>query len=143
MKSDIERADAADRSRARVVPFLGVLVLSTNQWLFFGSQSDEVSVPRMILWLLLMLVVFGIVITGGDWRRPKALRQLADDEPTRASTSKALKAGFAAAMITALIVFVVAPFEPIGAQRAAHLIITLGLGVALLVFGLAERRNLE
>lgn len=143
MTSEIERADTVDRRRAQVAPFLGVLVLSANQWLFFGASSDALSMTRMILWLVLMLVVLGIVLTGGDWLLPKAVRRLTDDEATRASAGKALKGGFAAAMITALIVFVVAPFEPISAQRAAHLIISLGLGLALVVFGFEERRNLD
>lgn len=143
MKSEIERADTVDRRRAQVAPFLGLLVLSANQWLFFGASWDAVSMTQMIIWLVLMLVVLGIVLTGGNWPLPKAVRRLTDDEATRASAGKALKRGFAATMVTALIVFVVAPFEPISAQRAAHLIISTGLGLALLVFGLEERHNLD
>ncbi len=142
MRSEIEKADAADRQRANIAPFLGVLVLSANQWLFFGAQ-EALSVPRLILWLASMLLVFGIVLTGGHWLMPKAFRRFADDEATRASVDRAIKRGFAAAMITAFLVFVVAPFEPLGAQRAAHLIISLGLGAALIAFGLEERRHLD
>ena len=143
MTSEIEKADAADRHRARMAPFLGVLVLSANQWLFFGAHDDALSVPRLVLWMVLMLLVLGIVLTGGNWLLPKAFRRFADDEATHDSLDKAIKRGFAAAMITAFLVFVIAPFEPLGAQRAAHLIISLGLGVALVAFGLEERRHLD
>lgn len=142
MTSEIERADRADRNRARMAPFLGLLVLTANQWLFFGADWEGVGVLKLGLWLVLMLFVFAIVLTGGNWLMPKAIRALLDDEVTRTSRERALKGGFAAAMLMAFVVFVVSPFEPIGAQRAAHLIISMGLALALLVYGIEESRHL-
>lgn len=142
MTSEIEKADRADRWRTRAAPLLGLIVLSANQWLFFSRDWIEISVLQMALWLVLILIVFAIIMTGGIWFSPKAVRDIANDEATRNSQHYALKGGFAAAILTALMVFIVSPFEPLSAQRAAHIIISVALGVTLVVYGLAENRQL-
>lgn len=143
MPSEIEKADRVDRLRSRLAPLLGLIVLSANQWLFFSRDWNDVSALQMILWVVLILIVFAIIMTGGIWFTPKAVRDIANDEATRNSQHYALKAGFAAAMLTTLMVFIVSPFEPLSAQRAAHIIISVALGVTLVVFGLAESRHLD
>lgn len=142
MRTETEKAETLDRRRARVAPFLGVVVLSAQQWLFFSRDWDDAKPLQLVLWLILVLIMLAVITTGGLWFSSKKVRQLADDEVTRNSRQKAFQAGFAVAILTALIVFVVSPFEPLSAQRAAHIIISLTLGVTLVVFGVEENRHL-
>lgn len=141
MTSETERADKIDRVRAAVAPLLGLVVLSANQWLFFSRDWNDVTPLQLGLWVLMILIVLAIIVTGGTWFASPQVRRLANDEATRASRQAAFKGGFTAAVVMALVVFVVSPFEPLSAQRAAHLIISIALGVALLAFGFAESRN--
>lgn len=140
-ESDIARAERLDHIRAALAPVLGLLVLFANQWLFFGRAWDKVAPLQLGLWLGLMLFVLSLVLTGGTWLMPRALRELLDDEATRVSRMFAIATGFVAAMLVTLLVFVAAPFAPISAQRAAHIILTAALGMALVMFGLVELRH--
>lgn len=143
MASNTERADQADRRRTLIAPFIGVAVLSANQWLFFSRDWNAVSVAQMALWLAMILVVLALLMTGGLWFVPKAVREIANDEGVRQSRARAFKGGFAASIMMALVVFVVAPFAPLDAQRAAHIIISVALGVALVVYGFEAGRQLD
>ena len=140
MTSDIERADRVSRGRAVAAPRFGMAVLSVQQWLFFGRAWDALSPAQLAIWAVLAFLVLVIVLTGGNWLLPRSLRAYVDDESSRHNRLHAILGGFSAAMLTALIVFVVSPFEPVEAQRAAHLIISIGLGGSLLSFGIAESR---
>jgi len=143
MRSDIEKADRVSRGRAITAPFVGVALLSVQQWLFLGREWDEVSPVQLGIWTVLALAALMIVLTGGRWFTPRGLRPYVDDESSRANRSGAILGGFTSAMLTALLVFLVSPFEPIDAQRAAHFIISIGLGVSLVSFGLVESRSLD
>ncbi len=143
MSSETEKADKAGRIQARMAPFLGLLVLSAHQWLFFSRDWNDVTPVQLGLWLVLALLVFLIIMTGGFWFIPRKIRTIANDEATRDSRNKAVKGGFASAIAIALVVFVVSPFEPISAQRAAHIIISVSFGCALLVYGIEEGRHFD
>ncbi|MBN8736261.1 MAG: hypothetical protein J0H27_08330 [Xanthomonadales bacterium] len=143
MASNTERADRLDRRRTLIAPFIGIVVLSANQWLFFGRDWNEVSIVQLALWLAMILVVLALIMTGGLWFVPKTVREIANDEGARQSRQRAFKGGFAAAVVMALVVFVASPFAPLDAQRAAHIIISVALGVALVVYGFEEGRQLD
>jgi len=142
MDSDTEKADKASWGRAVAAPFLGLAVLLAHQGVFFNWDWDAVNFVAMGIWTALALGVLVVAVSGGSWLVPRSLRPLANDDVTRANRDKAVMRGFIAAMITAMIVFVVAPFEPLSAQRAAHLIVSFGLAMTLLSFGLEEIRSL-
>lgn len=140
MSSNIEKADRLSRARAIAAPFFGLAVMSAQQWLFFGRDWAAVSRWQLVVWTILAATALVIVATGGGWLIPPRYRSYVDDESARENRRDALSIGFVAAMCTAMMVFVVSPWEPIEAQRAAHLIFSIGLGSSLLAFGLAERR---
>lgn len=139
MTTDIQKADRISRQRGRWMPMMAVLLL-TQQGLFLSWDGRAVTIVQTIAWLVLALVLLLTLVTGGNWFMPRRVRELADDEVTRANRAKGVQAGFMASALVAMLVFVVAPFEPISAQRAAHLIVTIGLALGILVFGLAERK---
>ncbi|GAA0738912.1 hypothetical protein [Sphingomonas japonica] len=142
MSRTVEQADIAARSRATYAPFAGVALLSVQQWLFFSREWNDVGALQLGAWLVLAILALLFLMTGGMWFRSAQVRALANDETTERSRQVAIKAGFLSALVTALIVFAVSPFEPLSAQRAAHIICSLGLGIALVVFGIEERRHL-
>lgn len=142
MASDIERADRISLARAITAPLIGAAMLSVQQWLFFGRDWDSLSPVQLGIWAVLAALILSLVLTGGLWLVPKSLRVHVDDEASRIHRLQALTGGFLAMMVTALLVFVVSPFEPLEAQRAAHIIVSMGLGVSLAGFGLAEVRAL-
>jgi general stress protein CsbA len=141
MTTDTEKADAVSRRRAQYMPFLAVALLA-QQSLFVSWDGRTVTLAQTAAWIVLALVVLFAIVTGGNWFANPRVRQLANDEVTRANRAKAIVRGFIAAMLTAVLVFAVSPIEPITAQRAAHLIVSIGLAVTLLVFGLEERKSL-
>jgi hypothetical protein len=143
MISEIERADRISRSRALAAPFIGVAALSVQQWLFFGREWDELSSLQLGIWAILAALALLVLIGGGKWLTPRSLRPFVHDESSRDNRLKAIFGGFTVAMLTALLVFLVSPFEPLSAQRAAHIIISMGLGVSLLSFGITELRALD
>ena len=141
MTSDTEKADAVTRQRAQYMPFLAVALLA-QQGLFIRWDGRTVTLVQTAAWVVLVLVVLLAILTGGNWFANSRVRQLANDEVTRANRAVAIERGFTAAMLTTVLVFAISPIEPITAQRAAHLIVSIGLAVTLLVFGLEERKSL-
>jgi hypothetical protein len=142
--SDVEKAEKLSRRRARMmVPF--AVIFLTQQATFFSTVANDhrlVSWVHTLGWLLLASVILAALVTGGFWFRPRAVRALMEDEVTRENRHRALSLGFVMAMIAAMVLFVVDRIEPIGAPIAIHIILSAGLGTALVVFAALERRAL-
>ncbi|MBB3035475.1 hypothetical protein [Alteriqipengyuania lutimaris] len=137
MTNDIERADELSRNRAYMAPFIGLLILAVRQVVLANWDWEAVTWWQGAIWFVLVGFAAATLFWGGMWF-PKHLREIGDDEVTRANRAKAVTRGFLAALFVAMLVFVVAPFEPLSAQEAAHLIVSVGLAGALLSFGLLE-----
>lgn len=142
MTTDHIRAEAISRQRARFLPMLGVLLLVAQNGLLMHWDWRALTIVQNLAWLVMAISALGILLTGGKWLMPPAIHALVDDEVSRENRRTAITRAFAAAITTAMLVFVVAPFEPIDAQRAAHMIVSIGLAVGLLAFGLEERKSL-
>lgn len=143
MVQDSERADDVSRQRGQIMPFLGLAVLLAHGGSFFAWDWEAVAAWQMGIWTVLAIAGLGVLMTGGRWLVPGRLRALADDEVTRANRSAAIEMGFLVSMLTAIVVFLLAPLEPLTAQRGAHLVFSLGLASALIAFGAAEGRSVE
>lgn len=141
MPSDVETADAFDKRRASAAPFLGLVVLLAQQGIIFAWEWGSQSITQTAVWLIFAVTMLVLLMTGGTWLLPSSARALADDEVTSSNRALALRAGFGVTMITGLIVWVVAPYEPLHAQHAANLIVSLGLGSGFAAFAMAEVRS--
>lgn len=141
MSDIVETADRLSRRRARMMIPLA-LMFFLQQAAFFSNPPDQrpVSLVRLGGWTALALVILAGLVTGGFWFRPKAVRQLMDDEITRAHRAQALSLGFTLAMLTGVALFVLQVFVPVDAPEAIHLILSVGIGAALLRFSILERR---
>lgn len=144
--TDAEEADRLSRRRARIMPVLG-LFLIIQQATFFTSPEDRMRTVDMVhagAWVLLASVILGALMTGGYWLKPQAVRDLMEDDVTRANRAEALRLGFVVAMIVAIALYAVAAFvpEPLTPRETIHAIVTAGLFTALLRFAALERRAL-
>ena len=141
--SDIETADRLSRRRAQALPILAVIFL-TQQAAFITQQVEDgtrtVDHVKTAAWLILSVVLLLALTTGGFWLWRKSVRDLLDDDVTRANRGAAMRTGFLATMMGGIALYLIALFEPVSGREAAHLLVTIGLAAALLRFGVLERR---
>jgi hypothetical protein len=138
MTSDIEKAEAIGRQRARIATasaaaFLTTLAASTGE----QRLVDHIRVFGWVAWSAMLLIILS---GGGGWRQTLGVRKLMNDDVTRENRQRSLAVGFWVAMGTAAITFVVDRYRPFGGQEASRIIITFGIASALLWFGQLERR---
>jgi hypothetical protein len=86
------------------------------------------------------LVLLAALTTKGFWLQPREVRELIDDENTRANRLDSIRYGYIAAMLMAMIVYFWAQVDVLSAMETVHLVLSAGLGVALIRFGFLERR---
>jgi hypothetical protein len=144
-RSISENAERLSRRRARALPALAVIFLAQQaSYLSMPEQSARpIDHVKIGAWLVLSIVLLAGLATGGAWFRPRAVRELVNDESTRAHRQTGYVYGFWAAMGTSLGVYVVNMFEPVSGRDAVHIIVTVAVATALLNFGLLERRALK
>jgi hypothetical protein len=138
-----ERADYLSRRRARSLPFLAIIYF-TQQVTFLSALGNgphrDVDHFKIGAWVVLSVVLLLALATKGFWLQPKPVRDLIDDESTRANRLDAMRIGFLFACFAALAAYFIAEFQPLTVGEAAHLVLTFGLGAALIRFGFLERR---
>ena len=142
-RSVAEKAEYLSRRRARTLPALAVIYLAQQGSYFSALQSPTHTSSftfRISAWLVLSAVLLAALATKAFWLQPREVRNLIDDEHTRANRLDALRLGFIFAILTGMAVYFLDQFEPLTAGAAAHLILTFGLGAALIRFGYLERR---
>ena len=143
-ETDQEIAERLTRRRARLIPILAVLFVA-GQATYFGGPAAPlrtVDTVRISAWLVWALALLFLLATGGGYFRSKAVRALLNDETTREHRGRALAAGFWAAMLACVVMYVLSAYEPVSAREAIHLVLTVGVAMALIRFGQLERRAL-
>ncbi|MBB3860141.1 hypothetical protein GGQ88_001402 [Novosphingobium hassiacum] len=140
-----DSAEAADRLSLRRVRALQVVMI------LFAAQAGrpQVDMPDRAVeyvghfaWLVMALVLFMVLRTGGFWLRNPELRALANDEVTRAHRAEAMEWGFTAAILVAIGGCVVASLTAMPSVFAFKLVILIGLFVAVFRFVKLERAAL-
>ncbi len=138
-----ERADYLSRRRARMLPFLAIIYF-TQQFSFLSALGDgshrDVDHFKIGAWVVLSIVLLIALASKGFWFQPREVRELIDDESTRANRLDAMRLGFLFACAAAIAAYFIAEFQPLTVGETAHLVLTFGLGAALIRFGLLERR---
>jgi cation transport ATPase len=140
-----EKADHYARRRARVLIVSAIFFIAmqaTHFGQFHGSRLvDQVKISAWFVWSIALLVVLA---TGGGFFKGREVRALMNDESTRAHRAEAFVWGFWAAMAGAILLYGLTMIEPqTTARDAIHLILTFGVGVAILRFGRLEQRALK
>lgn len=136
-----ERADEVSRKRARMFPILAILFLSQQaSYLTDSHGARPVDHVKVGAWVVMSLVLLLALYTGAAWGRSKEIRHLLNDENTQANRAKALGDGFLAATLTAIACYFINQLEPLRGDEVAHLVVTVGIAMAMIRFGLLERR---
>jgi uncharacterized membrane protein len=89
---------------------------------------------------VLSVILILALATKGFWLERTEVRDLIDDESTRANRLEAMRVGFLFACSAALAAYFIAEFQPLTVGETAQLVLTFGLGAALIRFGMLERR---
>ena len=141
-----EEADRLSRRRARMLPFLALIYLSQQASFFtdqHGTMDRTVDHVKLGAWVVLTLVLLAALTTKGFWLHSREVRDLIDDETTRAHRGEALQWGFVFSTLTAIVLYFVTMLEPVGVREAIHIIVSIGMAAALVRFGFLERRALK
>lgn len=142
--SEFQTAERLSRQRARMLTALAIIYVTQMATLFGpGGPADLRSVDYVKIgaWLVLSVVILLALVTGGYWFHSPRVREILNDEHSRANRREGMRAGFIAAMIGTMVVVVVSLFRPVDGGQAARVLMTIGLGAALLRFGTLERRG--
>jgi hypothetical protein len=141
-RSVFERADFLSRRRARILPFLGVIYIAQQaSYLTMapGPAHRTVDQLKISAWLVLSAILLAALATNGFWLQPREVRSMIDDEVARSNRSDAMRFGFVFAMLTCIAVYLITMFEPVAGRDAVHVVMSDGLGAALLRWGWLER----
>ena len=145
-RTTAQQADHLSRRRARMLPFLAVIYLSQQVSYFASAPADPdraVDHVKIGAWVVLSLVLLAALTTKGFWFHRREVRDMIDDEGTRANRGDALGWGFVMSILTAIALFLVSLVERVSAREALHVIVSLGIAAAIVRFGMLERRALR
>jgi uncharacterized membrane protein len=138
-----EQAEVLSKRRARMLPPLAAIFLA-QQASYFSTPATAaprtVDTVKIAAWLLLSIVLLAALATKGFWFHSKQVRDLIDDENTRANRNHAMRSGFLFAMGAGVCVYVLTMFEPVTAREAVHIMMSAGIATALIQWGFLERR---
>jgi uncharacterized membrane protein len=138
-----EKAEYLSQRRARILPALAVIFLS-QQASFFSQMSGSGHVSaekaKISAWLVLSALLLLGLATKGFWFEKKEVRDLIDDENTRANRTEAMRWGFLFAMGTAIAVYILTMFDTVTGREAVHMVMSFGIAAAILRWGFLERR---
>jgi len=138
-----EKAERLTQRRARVLFVLAIIYFMQQASYFSNSDGGavrSVDSVKISAWLVLSVILLHGLVTKGFWFHPKEVREMIDDENTRANRADAMRVGFILAMVGAIVTYVLTMFEPVSGREAVHIILSVGIGAALLRMALLERR---
>jgi len=120
-----EKAGRLVRQRAGLFAAQAALFL-VWQGLFFLTPPEtplrSVDSLRLWTWLVWVVALLVLLATGGGLLRRRSLRALLNDEFTRRNRTQAYVAGFWAAAISAVGLYVLNLFDAVTTREAIHLI---------------------
>jgi hypothetical protein len=142
-----EKAEFLSKRRARMLPALAVIFLA-QQAAFFSSLGSNAPAAaqgvKLSAWLLLSIVLLAALSTKGFWLESREVRDLIDDENTRANRNDAMRWGFLWSMAAAIAVYALSMFDTqLNARDAVHIVLSIGIPAALIRWGMLERRALQ
>lgn len=140
-----EKADRLNRRRARMMPVMAVLLIAQQGTFVNADSGRPVDHVRIAAWLALSCVLLFVLVTGGPAAliHGREVRDLMEDEGTRANRRQALANAFVASMLGAIVIYFASLFKAVSGREAVHVVLTIGIAAALLSFAALERRALK
>ena len=139
----VAKAERLSKRRARIFAVLAVLFLAAQSiYLSDGALHDSSRMGHFKIgaWALNAVLLLFLLATGGNLLRGRDVRNLLNDETTRAHRATATAWGFWAMIATGFGLYILEQFEEVTVREALHALITFGVAVPLLVFSYLERR---
>ncbi|MFL6843285.1 MAG: hypothetical protein ACJ8ER_00195 [Allosphingosinicella sp.] len=133
----IEGAERASRGRA-IIMAIAALVLLINATIQWGDPHYVEPGVRSGSWIVVIALWMFILANGGGLRLRGRMRELLNDELSLRNRSKALAAGFYAALAAGMAVYVATWSVEIAAGDAIKLITAAALATALAVYAWLE-----
>ena len=96
-----------------------------------GSTQRTVDVVASIGFIAWGAALLMLVATGGGIFRGRAVREILDDEWTRATRGVAYQRGFWALMLISLVAYGAAAFVPVSPRTLAHISLSAGVIVTV------------
>ena len=126
-----EKAEYLSKRRARMLPALAAIFLS-QQAAFLSTVNSPAPhaayTVKISAWLVLSIVLLAALATKGFWLERKEVRDLIDDENTRANRNDAMRWGFLFSMGAAIAVYALTLFNTtVTARDAVHIVLTVGI----------------
>jgi hypothetical protein len=136
---DVEEAERMQRARALLM-FVAAIVMAINLVIQFGEAPYSAPGPRGGSWIVVVGLWTLILWNGGGFRLRGAMRDLLNDELSLQNRARALAAGFYAAILTALTLFVGQWYTPLSTGDALKSVSAAALCAALLRYAWLEWR---
>ena len=147
METVAERAERLTAKRARAFPALAVMYFAQQVSFFAAYNQPHASADivhfKIGAWVFLSLAMLTALASKGFWFAPREVRDLVDDETSKANRSIAMRAAYLVSTAAAIVIYVTQAIAPLSVFEAIHIIVSSGLGVGLLTFGMLERRAMR
>ena len=137
---DVEAAERMGRARSRSFFVLAIVFFSGQSLYFASSPATRDSTPRVGAWLVLVILILLLLATGGFLLRGRKVRDLLNDETSRMNRLASQAIGFWVTIGASLALYIESIFDPVSFNEGVHVLVTLGVGSALISFALRERR---
>lgn len=139
-----EIADNLTQRRARLMPVIGILFLA-QQGVYFSGHSAAHAPDhfKVAAWLCMALALVLLLVAPAGLFRSRAVKDLMNDESSRAHRLQAFHAAFIAMITACVALYAFDQFEPLSGRDAIHLILSVGVAAALIRNGMLERRALK
>jgi heme/copper-type cytochrome/quinol oxidase subunit 2 len=139
---DVEEAERMGRARSRIFFVLAMVFFAGQSLYFTSSPATRDFHARIGAWLILVIVILILMLlaTGGFLLRGRKVRDLLNDETFRINRLASQALGFWVTIVTALVLYVESIFDPLTFNEGVHVLVTLGVGSALISFAVRERR---
>ena len=136
--SDIQQAERASRKRALIMTIM-VVVLLVNTAIAVGDEASSMT-PALGhgLWAAMILLWLVVLATGGFLHLSRRVRTLMNDEVALANRSRALQAGFWAAMLVGVGLYFASLQWEIGVREALRILLNLTIAAALVRYAWLE-----
>lgn len=136
MTDNLDMIDRLGRRRALIAILFGVFFMASQMNRFGALQTGRLA--DLAGWAIFTLAMILFVLFGSGLWRGRWVRSMLNDESTAANRRTALIGGFWAVLLGTIVMYLRTYLEPVSAREALHTIVTFGVGLTIVQFGLLE-----
>ena len=138
--SDIQRAERASRNRSLLMAVMATILLAQTAIGLGDEASGMTPAFRHGLWALMILLWLVVLATGGGLLLSRRVRSVMNDEVALANRSRAIQAGFWAAILVAVGLYFLSLQEEFSVREALRILVNLSISTALVRYAWLDLR---